>query len=54
MTGSIATKLRKLDDVALHYISTVCKIPLESSRCYVTQNSRHTPTFTGTRIAHEN
>lgn len=41
----VATKLRTLDEVALHFISTICSIPLESFRCYSKQQSH--PNFYG-------
>lgn len=43
--GLVASQLRSLDEVALHFISTICKIPLESFRCYTKQQSH--PNFYG-------
>ena len=37
--AEIATKLRSLDEVALSFISTISKIPIQNFRCYTPKPS---------------
>jgi len=43
--AKIATKLRSLDDISLHFIATISNTPLEKFRCY--KNKQLHPHFSG-------
>ncbi len=37
--AEIATNLRSLDEVALSFISTIAKVPIQNFRCYTNKSS---------------